>query len=74
MRWLTTFIAVISVCVGVTALILHKKEVMIESTRFGIVDCTNIKTMELCVVKDETTKKQYLLCFKCELTEYKGKK
>ena len=51
-----------------------KKE--IESTRFGVIESLplNSGSTELFIIKDQLTKKQYLLCANCTLTEYKEKK
>lgn len=46
----------------------------IPSTRFGIIEDASFGSGRLYLIKDEVTKKQWLLCMNCTLTEYKVKK
>ena len=46
----------------------------IPSTRFGIIEDASFGSGRLYLIKDEVTKKQWLLCMNCTLTEYKEKK
>jgi hypothetical protein len=65
----------LSVGLAIASCVLQR-ETKIESTRFGVIESLplNSGSTELFIIKDQRTKKQYLLCANCTITEYKEKK
>lgn len=67
-------------CVGLVAtamatiFLMGCQDPIIQSTRFGVIESASFGSSRIFLIKDEITKKQYMLCNNCTITEYKGKK
>jgi len=64
----------VATVLATTFLMGCKPEASFPSTRFGIIEDVNFGSSRLYLIKDGITKKQYMLCVNCTLTEYKEKK